>query len=59
MMDKGPVRMKRGILFFSFGFSIIVALLLSAELAVKAFRFPDYKSPFSDVYGIKDVLRRK
>ncbi len=58
MMDKGPVRVKRGILVFSLGLSIIVALLLQAELAVKAFRFPDYESPFSDVYGLKDVLRR-
>ncbi|HUI46035.1 MAG TPA: glycosyltransferase family 39 protein [Nitrospirota bacterium] len=58
MMDAGPVRAKRGILFFSLGFSVIVALLLQAELAVKAFRFPDYLSPFSDVYGLKDVVRR-
>ena len=58
MMDKGPVRVKRGILFFSLGLSIIVTLILSTELAVKAFRFPDYKSPFSNVYGIKDVLKR-
>jgi|GEM_PF-5138435 len=51
MMDIGPVRVKRGILFFSLGFSIVVTLLLQMELAVKAFRFPDYMSPFSDVYG--------
>ena len=58
MMDIGPVRVKRGILFFSLGFSLVVALLLQMELAVKAFRFPDYMSPFSDVYGLKDVIRR-
>jgi 4-amino-4-deoxy-L-arabinose transferase-like glycosyltransferase len=58
MMDKGLVRVKRGIVLFSLSFSITVALLLQAELAVKAFRFPDYKSPFSDVYGLRDVLRR-
>lgn len=57
-LDQGPVRMKRGILVFSIGFSIIVSLLLQTELAVKAFRFPDYRSPFRDVYGIPDTVRR-
>ncbi|HXY54572.1 MAG TPA: glycosyltransferase family 39 protein [Nitrospirota bacterium] len=58
MMDNGPVRAKRSILLISLGFSITVALLLQAEVAVKAFRFPDYKSPFRTVYGLKDVVRR-
>jgi len=58
MMDKGPVHVKRTILIFSLGFSIIVVLLLQAELAIKAFRFPDYRSPFRTIYGLKDVLRR-
>ena len=58
LMDKGNVRAKRAILLFSLGFSIVVALLLQAEVAVKAFRFPDYKSPFRNVYGLKDVLNR-
>ncbi len=58
MMYKSFIRVKRGIVIFSLGFSFIVALILQAELAVKAFRFPDYESPFSDVYGLKDVVRR-
>ncbi len=58
MMYKSPIRVERGIVVFSLGFSFVVTLLLHAELAVKAFRFPDYESPFSDVYGIKEVVRR-
>ncbi len=58
MMNNGPVRAKRAILVFSLGFSIVVALILQAEVTVKAFRFPDYKSPFNSVYGLKDVVRR-
>jgi hypothetical protein len=52
MMDKGPVHAKRAILLCSLGFSIIVSLLLHAEVAVKAFRFPDYESPFRTIYGL-------
>ncbi len=51
-------RMKRGILLFSIWFSVIVAVLLQAELVVKAFRFPDYKSPFRGAYGMADMLER-
>ncbi len=50
--------LKRGILVFSIGFSVIVAVLLQAELGTKAFRFPDYKSPFRGAYGLTDMLRR-
>ncbi len=57
-LDKSSTRMKQGILVVSLGFSILAAVLLQAELAVKAFRFPDYKSPFRDVYGLPDVLKR-
>ncbi|PKN05736.1 MAG: dolichyl-phosphate-mannose--protein mannosyltransferase [Deltaproteobacteria bacterium HGW-Deltaproteobacteria-9] len=48
----GPVRNKKKIfLNFSIGFSLIVTLLLYAELGGKFFRFPDYQSPFRDIYG--------
>jgi hypothetical protein len=57
-MDQSQVRMKRGILVFSIGFSVVVALLLQAELGIKAFRFPDYKSPFRDIYGMPDIVKR-
>lgn len=57
-LEKGSTRMKRGILVYSLGFSVLVAVLVQVELAVKAFQFPDYKSPFRDVYGIPDMLKR-
>ncbi len=57
-LAQSPLRMKRGILLFSLGFSIVIAVLLQAELAVKAIRFPDYKSPFRGAYGITDMLDR-
>jgi len=48
----GPVRNKKKIfLNFSIGFTLIVTLLLYAELGGKFFRFPDYQSPFRDIYG--------
>ena len=57
-LDQSSIRMKRGMIVFSIGFSVIVALLLQSELAVKAFRFPDYKSPFRDIYGMPDLVKR-
>jgi hypothetical protein len=48
----GPVRNKKKIfLNFSIGFTLVVTLLLYAELGGKFFRFPDYQSPFRDIYG--------
>lgn len=48
----GPVRNKKKIfLNFSIGFSLIITLFLYAELGGKFFRFPDYQSPFRDIYG--------
>jgi hypothetical protein len=57
-LDQSQGARKKGILIFSLSFSIVVALLLQAELAVKAFRFPDYKSPFRTVYGMPDRVKR-
>jgi 4-amino-4-deoxy-L-arabinose transferase-like glycosyltransferase len=57
-LDQSQVAKKRGVLIFSLGFSIVIALLLQAEIAVKAFRFPDYKSPFRTVYRVPDVVKR-
>ncbi len=48
----GPVRNKKKIfLNFSIGFSLIITLFLYAELGGKFFCFPDYQSPFRDIYG--------
>jgi hypothetical protein len=47
----GGFRWKKIFMNFSIGFSLIVTLLLYAELGGKFFRFPDYQSPFRDIYG--------
>lgn len=57
-LNEGPARLKKAILLGSIGFSLTIALLLQAELGIKAFRFPDYKSPFRSIYGMKDMLKR-
>jgi hypothetical protein len=49
--------MKRYLLNFSVGISLIITLLLYAELAGKWFRFPDYQSPFRDIYGWTTIAR--
>jgi 4-amino-4-deoxy-L-arabinose transferase-like glycosyltransferase len=52
----GPVRNRKKVfLNFAIGFSLIVTLLLYAELAGKFFRFPDYQSPFRDIYGYATI----
>jgi hypothetical protein len=48
---------KRRILHFSVGFSLVVTLFLYAELAAKWFAFPDYNSPFRDIYGFDTIAR--
>ncbi len=48
----GAVKKKTKIfLNFSIGFSLIVTLLLYAELGGKFVRYPDYQSLFRDIYG--------
>ncbi|MEW5800894.1 MAG: glycosyltransferase family 39 protein [bacterium] len=49
LMDGGC--RKRNFLYLCIGFSLIVTLFLYAELSAKWIRFPDYKSPFQDIYG--------
>jgi len=47
--------MEKEIPFFSIGFSLVLTLFAYAELAGKFFTFPDYKSPFRDIYGFPEV----
>jgi len=49
---------KRRILAFSIGFSLAVTLFLYAELAAKWFVFPDYNSPFRDIYGFDAIAEK-
>jgi 4-amino-4-deoxy-L-arabinose transferase-like glycosyltransferase len=48
---------KRNFLYFSVGFSLILTLFAYTELAGKFFTFPDYKSPFRDIYGFPEVVK--
>lgn len=48
---------KRKILHFSVGISLVITLFLYAELAAKWFVFPDYNSPFRDIYGFDSIAK--
>jgi len=49
---------KRNFLYFSVGFSLVLTLFIYVELAGKFFVFPDYKSPFRDIYGFPTIARQ-
>ena len=51
-------RWKNIFLNISIGFSLIVLLLVYAEVAGKFFTFPDYKSPFRDIYGYPEICKQ-
>lgn len=38
-------------------FSLFLSLLIHAELALKLGKFPDYKSPFRDIYGYPSLVK--
>ncbi len=48
---------KKNFLYFSIGFSLVLTLFAYVELAGKHFAFPDYKSPFRDIYGFPEITR--
>jgi hypothetical protein len=50
-------RMKRTLRHIALGFSLAVTLFLYVELAAKWFTFPDYRSPFRDIYGWAAIAR--
>jgi 4-amino-4-deoxy-L-arabinose transferase-like glycosyltransferase len=54
-LDAGKA--KRYILNFSVGISLVVTLFLYVEIAGKWFTFPDFQSPFRDVYGWATIAR--
>lgn len=51
-------RWKINFLYFSVGFSLVLTLFIYAELVGKYFAFPDYKSPFRDIYGFPAILEQ-
>jgi len=55
---RSPQRWKRNFLYFSVGFSLVLTLVIYVELAGKFFIFPDYKSPFRDIYGFPVILKQ-
>jgi uncharacterized membrane protein len=46
---------KKNFLYFSVGFSLVLTLFAYAVLAGKFIPFPDYKSPFRDIYGFPAI----
>ena len=46
---------KRNYLYFSIGISLVLMLFAYTELAGKFFKYPDYKSPFRDIYGFEQI----
>jgi len=49
---------KRYFLYVSIGFSLVFTLFAYTELAGKFFSFPDYKSPFRDIYGYPAITEQ-
>ena len=49
---------KRNYLYLSIGLSLVVMLFAYVEVAGKFFTFPDYKSPFRDIYGFPEIARK-
>jgi 4-amino-4-deoxy-L-arabinose transferase-like glycosyltransferase len=52
-----PQKWKRTFLYFSIGFSLVLTLFAYTELAAKFISFPDYKSPFRDIYGFPTIAK--
>ena len=48
---------KRKFLKVSLWFSLVLTLFLYVELSAKFFRFPDYQSPFRDIYGYETIAK--
>lgn len=49
---------KRNYLYFSLGISLILIILACSEVTGKFFKYPDYKSPFRDIYGYEQIARQ-
>ena len=52
-----PQKWKKKFLYFSIGFSLVLTLFAYTELAAKFLTFPDYKSPFRDIYGFPAITK--
>ncbi|MDQ5987951.1 MAG: hypothetical protein CSYNP_03699 [Syntrophus sp. SKADARSKE-3] len=54
-LASSPSRAKKNFLSFSIGFTLVITLFLYAALPGKWFTFPDYQSPYRDIYGFSDI----
>jgi len=55
MLLSAKEKWKKKFLYFSIGFGLILTFFAYTELAGKFFAFPDYKSPFRDIYGFPEI----
>jgi 4-amino-4-deoxy-L-arabinose transferase-like glycosyltransferase len=58
LLSRVKSKTARSILVFSLSLSVFLSLLAHFELAGKFIRFPDYKSPFRDVYGVASAVQK-
>ena len=49
---------KKNFLYLCIGISLILMLFAYTEVAGKFFTFPDYKSPFRDIYGFSTITTK-
>lgn len=49
---------QKNFLYIAVGVSLVGMLLAYAELAGKFIRFPEYKSPFRDIYGYREMAAK-
>jgi hypothetical protein len=49
---------KKNFLYLAIGVSLILMLFAYMEVAGKFFTFPDYKSPFRDIYGFSEITKK-
>jgi hypothetical protein len=50
-------RWKKNFLYIGIGVSLVLMLFAYVEVAGKFFTFPDYKSPFRDIYGFSTIAK--
>jgi Dolichyl-phosphate-mannose-protein mannosyltransferase len=50
-------RWKKNFLYIGMGVSLVLMLFAYVEVAGKFFTFPDYKSPFRDIYGFSTIAK--
>ena len=49
---------KRNYAYFAIGFSLLLMLFAYVEIVGKFIKYPDYKSPFRDIYGFEEIAKK-